>query len=83
LKSTEEVFDRYEHAIVLDAMRDDSAAVEAEISGFKATMESVDLLREVILLERDVPAQIQSDALRLGRHPFCDGAEGFVLDDTS
>jgi hypothetical protein len=46
-------------------------------------MESVGLLRQLVLLERDVPAERQSDALRLGRHPFCDVAEGFMLDDTS
>jgi hypothetical protein len=66
---------------VLDATRDDSVAVEAELAGFKA--ESVDLLRQLVLLERDMPAERPNDALRIGRHPFCDGAEGFVLDDTS
>jgi hypothetical protein len=83
LEAMEEIFDRYEYAIVLDATQDDSAAVEAELAGFEVEMESVDLLRHLVSLERDVPAERQSDALRLGRHPFCDGAERFMLDDTS
>jgi hypothetical protein len=83
LEAVEEVFARYENAIVLDATRDDSAAVEAELAGFKAKMEIVDLLRRLALLERDVPVERQRDPLRLGRHPFRDGEEGFVLDDTS
>jgi hypothetical protein len=82
LEAMEVIFDQYEHAIVLDATHDDSAAVEAELAGFEVEMESVDL-RQRVLLERDVPAERQSDALRLDRHPFCDGAEGFMLDDTS
>jgi hypothetical protein len=83
LEAMEEMLDRYEHAIVLDATHDDSAAVEAELAGFEVEMESVNLLRQLVSLERDVPAERQSDALRLGRHPFCEAAEVFMLDDTS
>jgi hypothetical protein len=43
----------------------------------------VDLLRQLVLLERDVPAKRQIDAIRLGWHSFCDSAEGFMIDDTS
>jgi hypothetical protein len=73
LEAMEEIFDRYEHSIVLDATHDDSAAVEAELSGFEVEMGSVDLLWQLVLLERDVPAERQNDALRLGRYPLCDG----------
>jgi hypothetical protein len=93
LEAMEEIFDRYEHAtvldaivldaIVLDATHDDWAAIDVELAGFEVEMESVDLQRQLVLLARDVPAERQSDALRLGRHPFCDGAEGYMLDDTS
>jgi hypothetical protein len=67
---------------VLDARHDDSAAVEAELSGFEVEMGSVNLLWQLVLLERDVPAERQNDALRLGRYPLCD-REGFMLDDKS
>jgi hypothetical protein len=82
LEAKEEIFAHYENAMVFDATRDDSATVEAELAGFKAEMQSVDLLRQLTLLERDMPAERQSDALWLVRHPFCDSTEMFVLDDT-
>jgi hypothetical protein len=82
LEAMEEVFAHYENAMVLDATRDDSATVEAELARFKAEMQSVDLLRQLALLERDMPAERQSDALWIVRHPFCESSEMFVPDGT-
>jgi hypothetical protein len=83
LEAMEEIFDRYEHAILPDATRDDSSSFEAELAGLKAQMESADLLRKLVLLERDMPVERHSDAIRFCRHLFCDDAKVAMLDNAS
>jgi hypothetical protein len=62
---------------VLDATHNDSASLESDLE-----IERVDLQRQLVLSYTDMPA-VRSDALRRGRHPFYDGVEGLMLDDTS